>query len=183
VQNTFASTRANILRYSVDSYQLYSICSIPTWVAIYSSNSIFQDVGVLDARELNGGNVQFEPNLTTALNDYQQWLTTNSIQNSCGATTPSGGTIKSVTGKVQRISSVQTGSSPTYYIQIAGQHVIFTASLSLSPKLPLVQPGDTVTVTYLSIPGSTSQTIQLKTFDDTSINLGPSPTPTPTASP
>lgn len=182
VQNTFASTRANILRYGVDSYQLYSICDIPTWVAIYSSNSIFQDVGVLDAKTLNGGNVQFEPNLTAALNDYQQWLTTNSIQNSCGVTTPSGGTIKSVTGKVQRISSVQTGTSPTYYIQIAGQHVIFTAGLSLSPKLPLVQPGDTVTVTYLNIPGSTSPTIQLKTFDDTSINLGTSPTPTPTTS-
>ena len=177
VQNTFASTRANILRYGVDSFQLYSICSIPTWVAIYSSNSIFQDVGVLDARALNGSNVQFEPNLSAALNDYQQWLTSNSIQNSCGATTPSGGTVKTVTGKVLRISSVQTGTSPTYYIQITGQHVIFTASLSLSPKLPLVQAGDNVTVTYLNIPGSTSPTIQLKTFDDRSINLGATPTP------
>ncbi len=107
MQNTFASTRANILHYNVDSFQLYSICSVPTWVAIYSSNSIFQDVGMLDARELNGGNVQFEPNLAAALNDYQTWLTTNSIQNSCGATSPSGGTIKTVTGKVLRISPVQ----------------------------------------------------------------------------
>ena len=183
VQNTFASTRANILRYTVDSFQLYSICGLPTWVAIYSSNSIFQDVGILDARALNGGNVQFEPSLASALNDYQLWLASNSIQNTCGAVSPSGGTIKTVTGKVLRISSVQTGTSPTYYIQIAGQHVIFTASLSLSPKLPLVQPGDTVTVTYLNIPGSTSPTVQLKTFDDTSINLGPAPTPTvsPTA--
>jgi hypothetical protein len=184
VQNTFASTRANILRYGVDSFQLYSICSIPTWVAIYSSSSIFQDVGILDARELNGGNVQFEPNLTAALSDYQQWLAANSIQNSCGAILPGGSTTQTLTGKVLRISSVQTGTSPTYYIQIAGQHVIFTASLSLSAKLPLVQPGDTVTVTYLNIPGSTSSTIQLKTFDDTSINLGPpAVTPTPTASP
>ncbi len=182
VQNTFASTRANILRYTVDSFQLYSICDVPTWVAIYSSNSIFQDVGILDAKALNGGNVQFEPTLSAALNDYQVWLTTNSIQNSCGATTPTGAKTVSMTGKVLRISSVQTGTSPTYYIQIAGQHVIFTASLSLSPKLPLVQAGDTVTVTYLSVPNSTSTTVQLKTFDDTSINLGPSPITTPTAS-
>jgi hypothetical protein len=183
VQNTFASTRANILHYNVDTYQLYSICGVPTWVAIYSSNSIFQDVGILDARELNGGNVQFEPNLTAALNDYQTWLTTNSIPNTCGVTSPSGGTIKTVTGKVLRISPVQSGSTTVYYIQIAGQHVIFTADLSLSPKLPLVQPGDTVVVTYLSIPNSTSLTVQLKSFDDTSINLGPTPTATPGASP
>ncbi len=180
VQNTFASTRANILHYNVDSFQLYSICGVPTWVAIYSSNSIFQDVGILDANELNGGNVQFESTLTAALTDYQAWLTTNTIQNTCGATSPSGGTIQTVTGKVLRISSVQSGTNTTYYIQIAGQHVIFTASLSLSPKLPLVQAGDTVTVTFLNVPNSTSPTVQLKTFDDTSINLG---TPTPTVSP
>ncbi len=185
VQNTFASTRANILRYNVDSFQLYSICSVPTWVAIYSSNSIYQDVGILDARQLNGGNVQFEPTLSAALNDYQVWLTTNSIPNSCGATSPTGGTTVSVTGKVLRISPVQNGTSTIYYIQIAGQHVIFTANLSLSSKLPLVQAGDTVVVTYLSIPNSTSATITLKTFDDTSVNLGPSPltSPTPSASP
>lgn len=183
VQNTFASTRANILRYNVDSFQLYSICSVPTWVAIYSSNGIFQDVGILGARDLNGGNVQFEPNLAAVLNDYQAWLTTNSIQNSCGATSPSGGSIVTVTGKVQRISPVQSGGNTIYYIQIAGQHLIFTASLSLSPKLPLVQAGDTVTVTYLNTPNSTSQVVTLKTFDDTSINLGTTPTPTTTASP
>src|SRR5260221_3975321 len=40
VQNTFQSTRANILRYNVDSFQLYEICGQPTWVAIYSSGSI-----------------------------------------------------------------------------------------------------------------------------------------------
>ena len=66
--------------------------------------------------------------------------------------------------------------------------MIFTANLSLSSKLPLVQPGDTITGTYL--PGGT--VVQLKTFDDTTINLGvptsggtPGATPvvTPTATP
>src|SRR5579883_3316677 len=181
VQNTFASTRANILRYNVDSFQLYQICGVPTWVAIYSSNGIFQDVGILDARELNGGNVQFEPNLSAALNDYQQWLAQNSIANSCTNSSP-GGTTQTVTGKVLRISSVQQNGNTIYYIQIAGQNVIFTANLSLSPKLPLVQPGDTVTGTYLNIPNSNSSTIALKTFDDLSIKLG-GPTGTPTPSP
>lgn len=181
VQNTFASTRANILHYNVDSFQLYQICSVPTWVAIYSSNGIFQDVGIIDARALNGGNVQFESTLPAALNDYKVWLAQQGIQNSCGATSPTGGTMKTVTAKVLRISSVQQGTNTIYYIQVAGQQSIFTANLTLSPKLPLVQAGDTVTITYLSISNSTSPTIALQSFDDTSINLGT--TPTPTASP
>lgn len=181
VQNTFASTRANILRYNVDSFQLYQICGVPTWTAIYSSGGIYQDVGMLDAQKLNGGNVQFEPTLSAVLNDYKTWLAQNNVTNTCGASSPTGGTTQTVTGKVLRISPVQQGTNTIYYIQIAGQHVIFTANLTLSPKLPLVQAGDTVTVTYLNIPGSTSPTIDLKSFDDQSINIGA--TPTPTASP
>ena len=183
VQNTFASTRANILRYNVDSFQLYQICGVPTWVAIYSSNGIFQAVGILDARQLNGGNVQFEPNLAAALSDYKQWLAQNNIQNSCGASSPTGGSLQTVTGKVLRISSVQQNGNTIYYIQVSGQRVIFTANLSLSPKLPLVQAGDTVTITYLNIPGSTSSTVDLKSFDDQSINVGAPGTPTPSPSP
>ncbi|HLX56161.1 MAG TPA: hypothetical protein VKR83_03980, partial [Ktedonobacteraceae bacterium] len=182
VQNTFASTRANILHYNVDSFQLYQICSVPTWVAIYSSNGIFQDAGIIDARALNGGNVQFEANLPAALNDYKVWLAQQGIPNSCGAASPTGGTQQTVTAKVLRISPVQQGSNTIYYIQVSGQHVIFTANLSLSPKLPLVQAGDTVTITFLNISGSTSPTVALQSFDDQNINLGGTTTPTPTVS-
>jgi hypothetical protein len=175
VQNTFQSTRANILRYNVDSFQLYQICGLPTWVAIYSSGGIFQDVGILSAKNLNGSNVQFEATVSKALDDYKLWLAQQGIPNDCGAT-PGGGTQQTVTGKVLRISAVQQAGNTIYYIQISGQNVIFTANLSLSPKLPLVQPGDSVTGTYLKTPG---QTVDLKTFDDLSITLGATPTPTP----
>ncbi len=178
VQNTFQSTRANILRYNVDSFQLYQICGQPTWVAIYSSGGIFQDVGVLAARNLNGGNVQFEPSLSRALDDYKLWLAQNNISNSCGVT-PTGGTQQAVTGKVLRISSVQLNGNTIYYIQISGQNVIFTANLNLSPKLPLVQPGDTVTITYFNASVQAGQPVDLKTFDDLSIKLGGTPTATP----
>jgi hypothetical protein len=178
VQNTFQSTRANILRYNVDSFQLYQICGQPTWVAIYSSGGIFQDVGVLAARNLNGGNVQFEPSLSRALDDYKLWLAQNNISNNCGAT-PTGGTQQAVTGKVLRISSVQLNGNTIYYIQISGQNVIFTANLNLSPKLPLVQPGDTVTITYFNASVQAGQPVDLKTFDDLSIKLGGTPTATP----
>src|SRR6266852_6488714 len=178
VQNTFASTRPNILHYNVDSFQLYQICGQATWVAIYSSSSIYQDVGILDARNLNGGNVQFESTLSQALIDYKQWLAQNSIPNDCGATTTAG-TQQTVKGNVLRISAVQQGSNTVYYIQIKGKNVIFTANLSLSAKLPLVQAGDTVTGTYFL--NQTGQTVALKTFDDLSITLGGTSTPTPSA--
>jgi hypothetical protein len=178
VQNTFQSTRANILRYNVDTSQLYQICGQPTWVAIYSSGGIFQDVGILDAKNLNGSNVQFEATLSKALDDYTVWLGQQGIPNSCGGTTI-GGTQQTVTGKVLRISATQQNGNTIYYIQISGQNAIFTANLGLSPKLPLVQPGDTVIGTYPSSSAQTGQTVDLKTFDDLSIKLGGISTPTP----
>ena len=191
VQNTFQSTRANILRYNVDTSQLYQICGQPTWVAIYSSGGIFQDVGILSAKNLNGSNVQFESNLPAALGDYKLWLSQQGIPNACVSTTI-GGAQQSISGKVLRISVVQQSGNTIYYIQISGQDVIFTANLGLSPKLPLVQPGDTVIGTYASSSAQSGQTVEFKTFDDLTIKLGGlstptpgagSPTPTPTALP
>jgi hypothetical protein len=178
VQNTFQSTRANILRYNVDSFQLYQICGQPTWVAIYSSGNIFQDVGILDAKNLNGSNVQFETTLSQALADYKLWLSQQGIPNAC-VSTNIGGTQQSVSGKVSRISVIQQSGNTIYYIQISGQNVIFTANLGLSPKLPLVQPGDTVIGTYSSASVQSGQPVDLKTFDDLSIKLGGISTPTP----
>jgi hypothetical protein len=173
--STFRSTRANIRGYDVASVQLYQIFNTPTWVAIYvqstSSGDIYQDVGLVDARQLNGGNVQFEADLPTALSDYQQWLTQQ------GNSATSGGSMnkmQTITGKVLRVSSVQQGNNTIFYLQIEGQHGIFTANLQLSPKLPLVREGDTVTGTYTGTGGTV---INLASFDDTSIDLSTMPTP------
>lgn len=181
VSNTIQSTRANIRNYTVDSIQLYQIYNTPTWVAIFvqttSSGDIYQAVGLVDARNLNGSNVQFEPTLSQGLVDYQQWL---SQQGTGGGNTPTGGTTQTVTGKVLRISSVQSGTNTIYYIQIQGQSIIFTANLSLSPKLPLVQAGDTIKGTYLNTGGNVQN---FQSFDDLTITLGgtggPGGTPTP----
>jgi hypothetical protein len=189
VTQAFASTRANIRNYSVATIQLYQIYCVPTWVAIYvqstsdsstsSGGDIYQSVGLVDARHLDGANVQFEPDLASALRDYQQWVTQQGI--GCTTGTPSSGpTIQTVSGKVLRVSSVQQANNTIYYLQIEGQNKLFTANLSLSPKLPLVEPDDTVTGTYTD---TGNQVINLKTFDDLSINLGTNPSPTPTPSP
>jgi hypothetical protein len=130
----------------------------------------------VDARNLNGSNVQFDTSLTQALQDYQQWLT----QQGTGGGAITGSQQQTVTGKVLRISSVQQGGSTVYYLQIEGQQNIFTANLSLSPKLPLVQPGDTVSGTYQT---SSNAVVNFQSFDDTSINLGGTPAPSGTPTP
>src|SRR5579884_2585813 len=83
-------------------------------------------------------------------------------------------------GKSLAYLPVQQGSNTIYYIQIAGQNVIFEANLSLSPKLPLVQAGDTITGSYLNAGG---ETVQFQSFDDLSINLSGNGTPTAGGSP
>jgi hypothetical protein len=177
VSSTIQSTHANIRNYSVDSIQLYEIYNTPTWVATFvqttDSGSIFQAVGIVDAHDLNGSNVQYETTLPAALQDYQQWLLT---QGNGQNGTPTSGTSKTVTGTVLRVSSFVQNSNTVYDLWISGQNVIFQAPLSLSPKLPLVQPGDTITGTYLS---TNSKTVTFQTFDDLSINLNARPTPTP----
>jgi len=180
VSNTIQSTRANIRGYSVDSIQLYQIFNTPTWIAIFvqttSSGDIYQAVGMVDAKNLNGSNVQFETTLTAALQDYQQWI----LQQANNSGGPTGGTTSTVTGKVLRVSVVQQGSNTIYYLQIAGQNLIFRANLVLSLKLPLVQAGDTVTGTYLN---TGNQTVDFQTFDDLTINLSATPTQTPLPTP
>jgi hypothetical protein len=181
VSTTIQSTHSNIRGYTVASPQLYQIYNTPTWVAIFvqttSSGDVFQAVGIVDAYSLNGSNVQFETTLPAALQDYQQWLLQQS--NSPG-NTPTNGKTQTVSGKVLRVSSVQQSSSVTYYLQIEGQSLIFRANLTLSNKLPLVQPGDTVTGTYLS---TSSTTVDFQTFDDLAISLGSTPTPGPGSTP
>ena len=61
-----------------------------------------------------------------------------------------------------------------YYLQIAGQNVIFTANLSLSSKLPLVQAGDIIKGEYVK---TGDNVVNFTSFDDLSINLGGTPAP------
>jgi hypothetical protein len=181
VTNAFQSNPHNIRNYDVSSVQLYQIYGEPTWVAIFTQSAsigaTFQAVGLLDARDVQGADVQMESSRDAALADYNQWLASHG--NTAGGPSQKG-TPQSVQGIVKRIAPVTQGTTTVYYIWIDGQSHIFTANLSLSAKLPLVQPGDMVTGTYLD----TGETVEaLQTFDDLSIQLGATPTPGPTVSP
>lgn len=67
---------------------------------------------------------------------------------------------KSLTGTVERINwTVQEGETQYSLLLTEESGSIFTASLSLSPQLPLTQPGDQVTITYEFIEGKAVQNV------------------------
>ena len=181
VKTAFASTQANIRAYDVNSVQLYSIYGRATWVAIYTqsngSGATFQAIGLLAADDLNGANVQYASSRDAALSLYSSWLASHPSGGTSSGGPSSTGTTQTVAGKVVRIAPTTQNGNTVYYLSIAGQSHIFTASLGISPLLPLVQPGDDISGQYIE----TGQTVvALTSFTDNSIPLAtPTVSPTP----
>ncbi len=186
VESTFTSNPQNIRNYDVGAVQLYQIYNEPTWVATFVQKNdfggSFQAVGIVDARHLSGANVIMASTKSEALAQYAQWLADNNVAGS--APTPTGKSV-TITGQVTRINAATERGTTVYSMLLDGQTRIFKAGLALSPELPLVQPGDTVTVTYLD----TQETVvTLTAFSDASIHVGgaqstPAATPVATATP
>ena len=178
VKTIFKSSPQNIRDYNPSNVQLYSIYGEPTWVTSFVQpndyGESFQAVGIVDARHLNGADVIIAPSKTEALAEYRQWLADHNIQT--GAT-PTGKPV-TVQGRVTRVSAATQNGTTVYYLLLDGQTRIFEAGLALSPKLPLVQPGDTVRLTFLD---TGQNVVTLTSFDDANIQVGAgTPTPTPT---
>jgi len=178
VVQTMTSNPQNIRDYGVGSLQLYQIYDEPTWIATFVRDNefgqTFQAVGIVDAKRMAPANVIMAPTKSEALAQYAQWLAANNVQGQGPVAT---GKKVELEGKVERISSATQNGTTVYYILLEGQQRIFLASLNLSAKLPLVQPGDQVKVTYLD----TGQSVEtLTAFDDLSIHASaPTPAPTP----
>jgi hypothetical protein len=168
VTQTLTDNPYNLQKYGIGSLQLYQIYGEPTWVATFVRDNDygqnFQAVGMVDARHLTGANVIMAQTKTDALAQYAQWLADHNVQGQ-GAT-PSG---KQVTlqGKVTRISAATERGTTVYYILLDGQPRIFKASLDLSAKLPLVQPGDQVHITFLD---TGQDVVTVASFDDFDIH-------------
>jgi hypothetical protein len=167
VVKTITSNPQNIRDYGVGSLQLYQIYGEPTWVATFVRDTdlgqTFQAVGIVDAKRLTPANVIMAPTKSEALAQYAQFLAANNVQGQGPVAT---GKKVEIEGKVARISAATQNGATIYYILLEGQPRIFLASLNLSAKLPLVQPGDQVKVTYLD----TGQSVEtLTAFDDLTI--------------
>lgn len=176
VISIFKSNPGNIRNYDVGTVQLYQIYNEPTWVATFVQTNpygaSYQAMGIVDAKHLLGSNVIMAPSKSDALAAYAQYLADNNIT-SPGAT-PTGQQV-TLTGKIARISQATERGASVYYMTLAGQTRIFKAGLALSPELPVAQPGDTVTLTFLD---TGQNVVTLTSFGDQNIQLG-GPTPTP----
>jgi hypothetical protein len=87
----------------------------------------------------------------------------------------------SLTGQITRVSQTTESGASVYYMTISGQDRIFKAGLALSPELPLAQPGDTVTLSFLD---TGQHVVTLTAFSDASIPLGvAAPAPSASATP
>jgi hypothetical protein len=172
VVQTLTDSPQNIQKYGVGSLQLYQLFGQPTWVATFVKDNDygqnFEAIGIVDAHYLTGANVIMASNKTQALSEYAQWLADKNVQGQ-GATPA--GKVVTLDGKIARISSATERGTTVYYLKLEGQAPIFEASLDLSPKLPLAQPGDAVRVTFLD----TGQgVLSLSAFDDLSVPVAPS---------
>ena len=178
VTSAFKSNPANIRNYDVGNVELYQIYGEPTWVATFtqanSYGASFQAVGIVDAKHLNGANVIMASSKASALAGYAQWLADHGVTGTGAAST---GKQVTITSKLTRISAATSSGATVYYMTLDGQTKIFQAGLTLSPELPLAQPGDTVSVTYLDTGQSV---VTLSAFSDQNIPLGgPTSSPTP----
>lgn len=175
VAQTITGSRDNIRDYGVGGLQLYQIYGEPTWVATFVRDNeygqSFQAVALVDAKHLSGANVIIASTKSEALSAYSQWLATNHYGN---AGPSQSGKEVTARGKVTRIAQATERGDSVYYLQIEGQQHIFKAGIALSPKLPLVQPGDSVTVTYRE---TGEDVAALLSFDDQTIQAAPSPSP------
>jgi hypothetical protein len=176
VVQTMTSNPQNIRDYGVGSLQLYQIYGEPTWVSTFVRDNefgqTFQAVGIVDAKRLTPANVIMASTKSEALAQYAQWLAANNVQTQGPVAT---GQKVEFEGQIERISAATQNGTTVYYIKLEGQQRIFLASLTLSAKLPLAQPGDKVKVTYLD----TGQSVEtLTAFDDLSIQAN-APTPSP----
>lgn len=170
---------ANDSGYTADSVELYQINGEPTWVATMvqhnDTGATFQAVAMVDALHQRGENVIMQPTKAQAQASYAQWLSVHSI----GPQNP-GPTVNTVTlqGRVARISTATENGLSVYYILLNGQTRIFKASLQISAELPVVQPGDTVKLTFLETGQST---VTVTSFTDLSVQVTtPTPNPSPT---
>ena len=180
VTTVFRSNPNNIRNYDVGNVQLYQIYNEPTWVATFVQTNpygaSFQAIGIVDAKHLQGVNVIMASNKSDALAAYAQYLADNNIG---GPGAVPSGTSVTLTGQISRISQTTERGASVYYMTINGQSRIFKAGLALSPELPLAQPGDTVTLTFLD---TGQNVVTLTSFSDQNIPLSgatPAAQPTP----
>ena len=153
VTKAFQSNPHNIRNYHVSYTQLYVMDGVPTYLCIFAQDNdygeSFQALGLMDARHPNGAYVVMAQNLQQALTAYGQEL---QVENANGNTATSNVQVVTLKAQVTRISApITSGNTTIYEVRVKGSSITFQISTDLdtSAVLPLTQPGDLISLSYL----------------------------------
>lgn len=138
---------ASPLFYNVDGRDAYI-------VPVVNTAGKMEEVAIADARN------QATPVVATTLDQvlplWQQYLAQGNIQPGVGSVARA----RKTTGTVYRIAPAGSGM---YDFMLVGSHSLFSVTTGVYPYAPLVQSGDTVTLSYTVFPGSPLKTVDRMT--------------------
>lgn len=150
VRRTMANANDNIMHYSVENPQLFSINGELTWVGIYVSpqenGMSFAGIGLLHAHNQNSADVIVSNNKTTVLSQYANQLAMR--RKSGQLVSKTADVSKQLRARVGRIaplpSTSLTNSAPTYLFAIDGESRTFRIGRDTYSRIPLVKEGDEI---------------------------------------
>ncbi len=140
-------------------YNLYG--TMASIVPLQGTNNTFQGVAIVRVDSLQ---VAMGDDQSQALREYQKLLATSAQQ----IAPESSHQTERLQGVVDRSAKEIRGGETTYYLHIENVPHAFTGGPTLSTKLPLTQPGDTVVIGFIASP---EDVIPILSFDNTSLAL------------
>lgn len=151
VKSTMESVAENVMRYRVESVQLYSIYGELTWVGIYvapqGSGKSFAGIGILHAHSQNPADVIFSKQKSTALSRYATQLANRKLTGQLvdRNAAPS----KFITATIGRIGLLPGAETATYLFTIAGDKNTYRVTRDTFSRIPLIREGDVVKFSYM----------------------------------
>jgi hypothetical protein len=151
VKSTMFSVKENVMKYEVESVQLYSIYGELTWVGIYvapqASGKSFAGIGILHAHSQNPADVIFSTNKTSALSRYANQLATHRQSGQLLSKTAKES--KLITATIGRIAPLPSADTATYLFAISGDSNTYRITRDTFSRIPLIREGDEVTFSYM----------------------------------
>ena len=151
VRSTMFSVKENVMRYTVQSVQLYSIYGELTWVGIYvapqADGGSFAGIGLLHAHSQNPADVIFSTNKTTALSRYANQLANRKQSGQIVSTAAKAS--KFITATIGRIAALPGSEVPTYLFVVPGDKNTYRVTRETFSRIPLIKEGDVVKFSYM----------------------------------
>lgn len=139
---------------------LYNLYGAESYIVpVLSENDKLQAIGIVNAKT---GQTIVKPTKAEALLVYRQYLGSG-LGNAIPTQT---GTVATKEGKVSRVGAAVIGGNTMFYLHLEDSELVFTANASISSKVALTQPGDTVSLGYLD---TAETTVPLVSFDNLSL--------------